>query len=131
MSVQKTKVMMALEKLQVHLRSQLSSQHQILTRGQSVQEELEQLHSQVEEQCEMLQVCVSQEDKYQQDLQCLKHAVSQAEHQLKLACSPSINIEEKEKLLELQQVCINFILNHILYRHVVSPKFNLDPFERL
>lgn len=104
MSVQKTKVSMALEKLQVHLRSQVGGQHEILTRGQSVQEELEQLHSQVEEQCEVLQMRVSQEDKYNQDLQTLKHAVSQAEHQLKLACSPSIHVEEKEKLIELQQV---------------------------
>lgn len=107
MSVQKTKVLMALEKLQVHLRTQASGQHQILTRGQSVQEELEVLHSQVEDQCETLQVCVSQEDQYSQDLQSLKHAISQADHQLKLATSPSVNEEEKEKLKELQQVCGN------------------------
>ncbi|CAL1291409.1 unnamed protein product [Larinioides sclopetarius] len=104
MSVQKTKVLMALEKLQVHLRSHIGCQHQILTRGQSVQEELETLHSQVEKQCETLQLCVVQEDQYQQDGQALKHAISQADHQLKLATSPSINIEEKDKLKELQQV---------------------------
>ncbi|GIX92590.1 nesprin-1 [Caerostris extrusa] len=112
MSVQKTKVLMALEKLQVHLRSHMTGQHQILTRGQSVQEELETLHSQVEKQCETLQLCVVQEDQYLQDAQSLKHAVSQADHQLKLATSPSINVEEKEKLKELQQALKEQIQNY-------------------
>ncbi|GFY40257.1 nesprin-1 [Trichonephila inaurata madagascariensis] len=112
MSVQKTKVLMALEKLQVHLRTHISGQHQILTRGQSVQEELELLHSQVEKQCETLQLCVVQEDQYQQDSQSLKHAISQADHQLKLASSPSISVEDKEKLKELQQALKEQIQNY-------------------
>ncbi|KFM65651.1 Nesprin-1, partial [Stegodyphus mimosarum] len=125
MSVQKTKVLMALEKLQVHLRSQSSGQHQILTRGQSVQEELEALHSQVEDQCEILQVCVVQEDQYQQDLQTLKHAVSQADHQLKLASSPSVNIEEKEKLMELQQALKDQIQNYNKQISVVQDRIKM------
>lgn len=65
-TIQKTKISISMEKLQVHFRSGIGGDSRI---GETVDEllaELDSLHSNVKEQTTSLETCLAQIDQYQQ-----------------------------------------------------------------
>ncbi|XP_013786172.1 nesprin-2-like [Limulus polyphemus] len=103
-TIQKTKVKMAVEKLLVHFRTRSSTQNQMALRGDQLQTELDKLHSIVEDQSKTLSACLAQEEQFQQEIQQLRHLVSQSEHQLKLAGSPTFSTQERKKQAAFQNI---------------------------
>ncbi|KZC10894.1 Nesprin-1 [Dufourea novaeangliae] len=103
-AIQKTKISISMEKLQVHFRSGIGGDSRI---GETVDEllaELDSLHGTVKEQATSLEACLTQIDQYQQEIQQLRQQIMQVEQQLRTVLSPTYLSADKEKALQEQQV---------------------------
>lgn len=65
-SIQKTKLVMAMEKLQVHFRDRMCAEAQVSHENEQLQRRLDELQASVKEDCRTLEACVHQMDAYQQ-----------------------------------------------------------------
>lgn len=65
-TIQKTKLVMAMEKLQVHFRDRMCAEAQVSQENEQLQKRLEELHATVKKDCKTLEACVHQMDAYQQ-----------------------------------------------------------------
>lgn len=65
-SIQKTKLVMAMEKLQVHFRDRMCAEAQVSHENEQLQRRLDELQVSVKEDCRTLEACVHQMDAYQQ-----------------------------------------------------------------
>uniref|UniRef100_A0A0P4WID6 KASH domain-containing protein n=1 Tax=Scylla olivacea TaxID=85551 RepID=A0A0P4WID6_SCYOL len=65
-SIQKTKLVMAMEKLQVHFRDRMCAEAQVSHENEKLQRRLDELQVAVKEDCRTLEACVHQMDAYQQ-----------------------------------------------------------------
>ena len=65
-TIQRTKLVMAMEKLQVHFRDRMCADAQVAHDNESLQRKLEHLQESVKEDCKTLEACVHQMDNYQQ-----------------------------------------------------------------
>lgn len=65
-TIQKTKLVMAMEKLQVHFRDRMCAEAQVAHENELLQARLEELQATVKEDCKTLEACVHQMDAYQQ-----------------------------------------------------------------
>ncbi|XP_078048160.1 muscle-specific protein 300 kDa isoform X4 [Augochlora pura] len=104
-AIQKTKIGISMEKLQVHFRSGIGGDSRI---GETVDElltELDSLHGTVKEQVASLEGCLTQIDRYQQEIQQLRQQIVQVEQQLRTVLSPTYLSSDKEKALQEQQFC--------------------------
>ncbi|XP_076667923.1 muscle-specific protein 300 kDa isoform X16 [Andrena cerasifolii] len=104
-AIQKTKISISMEKLQVHFRAGIGGDGRI---GETVDEllaELDNLHSNVKEQTTSLEACLAQIDQYQQEIQQLRQQIMQVEQQLRTVLSPTYLSSDKEKALQEQQIC--------------------------
>lgn len=115
-ATQRTRLAMAIEKLMVHFKERTHPGHenQMVLRVGEISLELARLQTDVDQQCQTLSVCLSQEEQYQQDLQRLRQLLAMSERQLKIACSPAMSLQEKQEQLKLQQVSgvtIDFVHN--------------------
>ncbi|KAK1120687.1 hypothetical protein K0M31_020493 [Melipona bicolor] len=102
-AIQKTKIGISMEKLQVHFRSGIGGDSRI---GETVDEllaELDSLHTNVKEQTAALEACLTQIDQYQQEIQQLRQQIMQVEQQLRTVLSPTYLSTDKEKALQEQQ----------------------------
>ncbi|XP_043257160.1 nesprin-1 isoform X11 [Colletes gigas] len=103
-AIQKTKISISMEKLQVHFRSGIGGDSRI---GETVDEllaDLDSLHNTVKEQTTSLEACLSQIDQYQQEIQQLRQQIVQVEQQLRTVLSPTYLSSDKEKALQEQQI---------------------------
>ncbi|XP_028967016.1 nesprin-1 [Galendromus occidentalis] len=105
-ATQRTRLAMAIEKLLVHFkdRNYSGQENQMVLQVGELSLELARLQADVDQQCQTLSVCLSQEEQYQQDLQRLRQLLAMSERQLKIACSPAMSVQEKQEQLKLQQI---------------------------
>lgn len=115
-ATQRTRLAMAIEKLMVHFKDRTNPGHenQMVLRVGEVSLELARLQTDVDQQCQTLSVCLSQEEQYQQDMQRLRQLLAMSERQLKIACSPAMSLQEKQEQLKLQQVSARNRTNRLL-----------------
>lgn len=65
-AIQKTKITISVEKLEVHFRSGIGGDNRVKETAEDLIAELNALHSTVKEQTSALEVCLAQIDQYQQ-----------------------------------------------------------------
>jgi nesprin-1 len=65
-AIQKTKITMSVEKLQVHFRSGIGGDNRVVETSDELLNELDVLNNTIKEQTVSLEVCLSQLDQYQQ-----------------------------------------------------------------
>lgn len=102
---QRTKICLSMEKLQVHFNAGIGDDSRI---GETVDElvaELDRLHGEVKEQTTSLEGCLSQINRYQQEIQNLRQQVIQAEQQLRTVLSPTYLPSGNENAIQEQQDC--------------------------
>ncbi|XP_054006700.1 muscle-specific protein 300 kDa isoform X2 [Hylaeus anthracinus] len=103
-AIQKTKISISMEKLQVHFRSGIGGDSRIGDTVDELLDELDGLHSTVKEQTTSLEACLAQIDRYQQEIQHLRQQIVQVEQQLRTVLSPTYLSSDKEKALQEQQI---------------------------
>ncbi|XP_076280585.1 muscle-specific protein 300 kDa [Lasioglossum baleicum] len=104
-AIQKTKISISMEKLQVHFRSGIGGDSRISETVDELLTELDSLHGTVKEQAASLEACLTQIDQYQQEIQQLRQQIMQVEQQLRTVLSPTYLSTDKEKALQEQQFC--------------------------
>ena len=65
-TIQRKRAVMALEKLKVHFREEITTEQDIQKLGREITEELDTLTENIKEQCRTLESCLTQLDQYQQ-----------------------------------------------------------------
>lgn len=65
-TIQKTKIMISMEKLEVHFRSGIGGDNRVKDTANDLIAELNALHQTIKEQMGSLEVCLTQIDQYQQ-----------------------------------------------------------------
>ncbi|KAJ8895767.1 hypothetical protein PR048_001105 [Dryococelus australis] len=103
-AVQKTKISMSVEKLQVHFRSGVGGDAKVTESAEEILKELDQLHDVVKEQSTSLETCLAQLDQYQQEIQQLRQQIVQVEQQLRIVLSPTYMAHDRDKAQEEQNV---------------------------
>ncbi|XP_020291842.1 nesprin-1 isoform X3 [Pseudomyrmex gracilis] len=104
-AIQKTKITISVEKLEVHFRSGIGGDNRVKDTADDLIAELNGLHSTVKEQTSSLEVCLAQIDQYQQEIQQLRQQIVQVEQQLRTVLSPTYLPNDREKALQEQQIC--------------------------
>ncbi|XP_068085330.1 muscle-specific protein 300 kDa [Anabrus simplex] len=108
--IQKTKISMSVEKLQVHFRAGVGGDNKVSEAAQEILEELDQLLGTVKEQATQLETCLSQLDQYQQEIQQLRQQIVQVEQQLRVVLAPNYSPHDREKAAEEQNACRERVL---------------------
>ncbi|XP_018395829.1 PREDICTED: nesprin-1 isoform X2 [Cyphomyrmex costatus] len=103
-AIQKTKITISVEKLEVHFRSGIVGDNRVKDTADDLIAELNSLHSTVKEQATSLEVCLAQIDQYQQEIQQLRQHIVQVEQQLRTVLSPTYMPNDREKALQEQQI---------------------------
>ncbi|XP_018338972.1 PREDICTED: nesprin-1 isoform X6 [Trachymyrmex septentrionalis] len=103
-AIQKTKITISVEKLEVHFRSGIVGDNRVKDTADDLIAELNSLHSTVKEQTTSLEVCLAQIDQYQQEIQQLRQHIVQVEQQLRTVLSPTYMPNDREKALQEQQI---------------------------
>ncbi|XP_012253400.2 muscle-specific protein 300 kDa isoform X14 [Athalia rosae] len=104
-TIQKTKISISVEKLQVHFRSGVGGDSRISEAANELIKELEVLNDTVKEQTASLETCLAQIDQYQQEIQQLRQQIVQVEQQLRTVLSPTYLPNDRERALQEQQSC--------------------------
>ncbi|XP_014483634.1 PREDICTED: nesprin-1 isoform X6 [Dinoponera quadriceps] len=104
-AIQKTKITISVEKLEVHFRSGIGGDNRVKEAADDLIAELNALHGTVKEQTASLEVCLAQIDQYQQEIQQLRQHIVQVEQQLRTVLSPTYLPNDREKALQEQQTC--------------------------
>ncbi|OXU29764.1 hypothetical protein TSAR_015301, partial [Trichomalopsis sarcophagae] len=102
-AIQKTKIAMSVEKLQVHFRSGIGGDSRVVEAADEILAELDVLNETVKEQTASLEACLAQLDQYQQEIQQLRQQIVQVEQQLRTVLSPTYLPNDREKALQEQQ----------------------------
>ncbi|XP_071567068.1 muscle-specific protein 300 kDa isoform X8 [Temnothorax nylanderi] len=103
-AIQKTKITISVEKLEVHFRSGIVGDNRVKDTADDLIAELNSLHGTVKEQATSLEACLAQIDQYQQEIQQLRQHIVQAEQQLRMVLSPTYMPNDREKALQEQQI---------------------------
>ncbi|KAJ9594435.1 hypothetical protein L9F63_014160, partial [Diploptera punctata] len=101
-NVQKTKITISVEKLQVHFRSGIGGDTKVSESVKEIIEELDQLSAVVKEQSSTLETCLSQVDQYQQEIQQIRQQIIEVEQQLRVVLSPTYSPHDRDKAVEEQ-----------------------------
>ncbi|XP_029680499.1 nesprin-1 isoform X2 [Formica exsecta] len=104
-AIQKTKITISVEKLEVHFRSGIGGDNRVRNTADDLIAELNALHNTVKEQTSSLEVCLAQIDQYQQEIQQLRQCIVQVEQQLRTVLSPTYMTNDREKAFQEQQIC--------------------------
>ncbi|XP_032455805.1 nesprin-1 isoform X11 [Nasonia vitripennis] len=104
-AIQKTKIAMSVEKLQVHFRSGIGGDSRVVEAADEILAELDVLNETFKEQTASLEACLAQLDQYQQEIQQLRQQIVQVEQQLRTVLSPTYLPNDREKALQEQQIC--------------------------
>ncbi|KAK8381870.1 hypothetical protein O3P69_015107 [Scylla paramamosain] len=103
-SIQKTKLVMAMEKLQVHFRDRMCAEAQVSHENEKLQRRLDELQVAVKEDCRTLEACVHQMDAYQQEIQRLRQQMVGVEQQLRIVSSPTYSPRDRDKAVAEQNI---------------------------
>nr|XP_022915902.1 nesprin-1 isoform X7 [Onthophagus taurus] len=102
--IQKTKISLSVEKLQIHFRSGIGGDAKIAHAAQELLDELDQLNVVIKDQSKQLEVSIAQVDRYQVEVQQLRHQIIQLEQQLRIVLNPTQLVQDSEQMLREQQV---------------------------
>jgi len=103
--IQKKKAVMALEKLKVHFREEITQEQDIQKLGKEIAQSLDVLSEDVKEQCKTLESCLTQLDQYQQEISQLRQNILGCEAQLRAVSSPAYTAKDRDKALAEQSAC--------------------------
>lgn len=121
--IQKSKITLSVEKLQLHFRSGIGGDSKI---GESAEElcgELDDLSSTIKDQSKQLEISIAQVDQYQLEVQQLRQQIIQVEQQLRSVVTPSQTPQDSEQMLRNQQVgfalylndCVLFFFHYVVF----------------
>lgn len=102
--IQKTKISLSVEKLQLHFKSGIGGDSKIADAADSLAQELDQLNGTIREQSRQLETAIAQVDQYQLEVQQLRQQILQVEQQLRSVINPTQLAHDSEQLLRDQQV---------------------------
>merc|ERR1712012_849772 len=96
---------MALEKLKVHFREEITTEQDIQKFGKEISEDLNSLSENIKEQCKTLESCLTQLDQYQQEIGVLRQQILACEGELRTVSSPAYTAKDRDKALVEQSAC--------------------------
>ncbi|CAG9835637.1 unnamed protein product [Diabrotica balteata] len=102
--IQKTKISLSVEKLQVHFRSGIESDSKVTESAEELLVELDQLAQVIKTQSTELETAIAQVDNYQQEVQQLRQQIVQVEQQLRTTMAPNYLPHDRDQALRDQQV---------------------------
>ncbi|XP_072386756.1 muscle-specific protein 300 kDa isoform X12 [Diabrotica undecimpunctata] len=102
--IQKTKISLSVEKLQVHFRSGIESDSKVTESAEELLIELDQLAQVIKTQSTELETAIAQVDNYQQEVQQLRQQIVQVEQQLRTTMAPNYLPHDRDQALRDQQV---------------------------
>merc|ERR1712071_464983 len=103
-TIQKTKINMSMEKLQVHFRSGVSGSPDLLVSSTGLVLQLDALLDEINQQSNTLESAVLQLDHLQQEIQTLRAQVVQVDQQLRMVSSPAYSPLDRDKAVAEQNV---------------------------
>ncbi|XP_076321740.1 uncharacterized protein LOC143231084 [Tachypleus tridentatus] len=83
-AIQRAKVVLAVEKLEIHFHARSSSPEYMISTAQELAKKLDNFQEETKKECQHLLESVHLEEQYQQELAELRHLLLQKEHHLKL-----------------------------------------------
>ncbi|KDR09331.1 hypothetical protein L798_01015 [Zootermopsis nevadensis] len=101
-TIQKTKISISVEKLQLHFRSGVGGDSKVTEAAEEIIKELDQLTGVVKEQASSLETSLAQLDQYQQEIQQLRQQIIQVEQQIRVVLSPTYLPHDRDKAAEEQ-----------------------------
>jgi len=104
-TIQKKRAEMALEKLKVHFREELSTEQDIQKLGREIAGDLDSLTETLKLQSMNLEACLTQLDQYQQDIAVLRQKILACEGELRTVSSPAYTAKDRDKALAEQSAC--------------------------
>merc|ERR1712227_87593 len=106
-TIQKKRADMALEKLKVHFREEITTEQDIQKFGKEISEDLNVLSENIKEQCKTLESCLTQLDQYQQEIGVLRQQILACEGELRTVSSPAYTAKDRDKALVEQSVSVD------------------------
>merc|ERR1712045_438353 len=106
-TIQRKRAVMALEKLKVHFREEITTEQDIQKLGREITEELDTLTENIKEQCKTLESCLTQLDQYQQEIGVLRQQILACEGELRSVSSPAYTAKDRDKALAEQSVSLD------------------------
>jgi len=103
--VQSKRVTMALEKLKVHLREEVTKEQDIQKLGRAISEELVTLGEEVKASGTELEASLAQLDQYQTTIASLRQSILACEGELRTVSSPAYTAKDRDKALAEQSAC--------------------------
>jgi len=103
--VQSKRVTMALEKLKVHLREEVTKEQDIQKLGRAISEELVTLGEEVKASGGELEASLAQLDQYQSTIASLRQSILACEGELRTVSSPAYTARDRDKALAEQSAC--------------------------
>merc|ERR1711970_1662706 len=103
-TIQRKRAVMALEKLKVHFREEITTEQDIQKLGKEISKDLDLLTDNVKEQCKTLEACLTQLDQYQQEIGVLRQQILSCEGELRTVSSPAYTAKDRDKALAEQSV---------------------------
>jgi len=103
-TIQKTKINMSVEKLQVHFRSGVSGSPDVVISSSELLLQLDALLVDISQQSKTLEAAVLQLDQLQQEIQSLRAQVVQVDQQLRMVSSPAYSPLDRDKAVAEQNV---------------------------
>merc|ERR1712061_214444 len=104
-TIQRKRAVMALEKLKVHFREEITTEQDIQKLGREITEELDALTENIKEQCRTLEACLTQLDQYQQEIGVLRQQILACEGELRTVSSPAYTAKDRDKAVAEQSAC--------------------------
>merc|ERR1719150_2177403 len=103
--VQSKRVIMALEKLKVHLREEVTKEQDIQKLGRAISKELVTLGEEVKASGSELEASLAQLDQYQSTIASLRQSILACEGELRTVSSPAYTAKDRDKALAEQSAC--------------------------
>ncbi|XP_064211053.1 muscle-specific protein 300 kDa isoform X18 [Tribolium castaneum] len=103
--IQKTKISLSVEKLQLHFRSGVGGDTRVTQSAQELLKELDDLNGNIKEQSSRLETAIAQVEQYQLEVQQLRQQIVQVEQQLRAAMAPTHLPHDRDQAVRDQQAC--------------------------
>ncbi|XP_025834538.1 nesprin-1 isoform X2 [Agrilus planipennis] len=101
--IQRSKISISVEKLQLHFRSGVEGGETVTESAQNLLDELGGFTETVSKQTSLLEKAINQVEKYQMEVQQLRQQIIQVEQQLRATLTPTYLPHDREKAAEEQQ----------------------------
>ncbi|XP_060527804.1 muscle-specific protein 300 kDa isoform X12 [Cylas formicarius] len=101
--IQKTKISLSIEKLELHFRSGIEADTRITQSADDLIKELEGLNASIKDQISQLEKAVNQVEEYQLEVQNLRQQIVQVEQQLRIATAPNYKPQDRDQATRDQE----------------------------